>query len=67
MIFKTIDDDSTLSDQKIVSTFEARKIAQEKVNASLREHAAQLEIDKAALTSLEQNATLPAFVIAEIF
>lgn len=55
MIFKTIDDNSTLSGQRIVSTFEARRIAQEKVNASLREHAAQLEIDKAALTSLEQK------------
>lgn len=55
MIFKTIDDDSTLSGQRIVSVFEARRIAQEKVNASLREHAAQLEIDKAALTSLEQK------------
>lgn len=55
MIFKTIDDDSTLSGQKIVSVFEARRIAQEKVNASLREHAVQLEIDKAALTSLERK------------
>lgn len=55
MIFKTIDDNSTLSGRRIVSTFEARRIAQEKVNASLREHAAQLEIDKAALTSLEQK------------
>lgn len=57
MIFKTIDDDSTLSGQRIVSVFEARRIAQEKVNASLREHAAQLEIDKAALTSLEQKVS----------
>lgn len=55
MIFKTIDDDSALSGQRIVSIFEARRIAQEKVNASLKEHAAQLEIDKAALTSLEQK------------
>lgn len=55
MIFKTIDDNSTLSGQKIVSVFESRRIAQEKVTASLKKHAAQLEIDKAALTSLEQK------------
>ena len=55
MIFKTVDDDSNLSGQRIVNVFEARRIAQEKVNDSLREHVTQLEIDKAALTSLEQK------------
>lgn len=55
MIFKTIDDDSTLSGQRIVSTFEARKIAQDKLTASLKEQSAQLEIDRQELSLLEQK------------
>lgn len=56
MIFKTIDDDSTLSGQRIVSTFEARKIAQDKLTASLKEQSAQLEIDRQELSLLEPKA-----------
>ena len=55
MIFKTIDDDSTLSGQRIVSIFEARKIAQDKLTASLKEQSAQLEIDRQELSLLEQK------------
>lgn len=55
MIFKTIDDDSTLSGQRIVSTFEARKIAQDKLTASLKEQAAQLEVDRQELSLLEEK------------
>ena len=55
MIFKTIDDDSTLSGQRIVSTFEARKIAQDKLTISLKEQSAQLEIDRQELSLLEQK------------
>lgn len=54
-MFKTITDDSTLSGQRIVSVLKARKIAQEEVNISLQKHIAQLELDKAALTKLEQK------------
>lgn len=55
MIFKTITDESSLSGRKIVSMFQARKIAQEEVNLSIQKHIAQLELDKAALTQLEQK------------
>ncbi|MEI3163866.1 MAG: hypothetical protein V8S74_10890 [Lachnospirales bacterium] len=55
MIFKTTNDSSTLSNQKIVSIFRARKIAQEEVTASLKKQAAQLEIDKQELSLLEQK------------
>lgn len=54
-IFKTINDETTLSGQKIVSVLQARKIAQEEVNLSIQKHIAQLELDKAALTQLEQK------------
>ena len=46
MIFKTIDDNDSLSGQRIVSTFTARKIAQE-------EAAKQLEIDIQCLRNYE--------------
>ena len=46
MIFKTIDDNNSLSGQRIVSTFTARKIAQE-------EAAKQLEIDIQCLRNYE--------------
>lgn len=55
MIFKTIDDDSTLSGQKIVSTFKARKIAQDQAAASLKEQTRQLEIDRRELSLLEEK------------
>lgn len=55
MIFKTIDDDSTLSGQRIVSIFEARKIAQDKLTASLKKQAAQLEVDRQELSLLEEK------------
>lgn len=55
MIFKTISDKTTLSGQKIVSILQARKIAQEEVNLSIQKHIAKLELDKAALTQLEQK------------
>lgn len=55
MIFKTIDDETTLSGQRIVSVLQARKIAQEEVNLSIQKHIAQLELDKVALTQLEQK------------
>nr|DAE06915.1 MAG TPA: Nuclear pore complex protein [Siphoviridae sp. ctL0q1] len=55
MIFKTIDDNSTLSGQRIVNVFEARKIAQDKLTASLKEQSVQLEIDRQELSLLEQK------------
>lgn len=55
MIFKTIQDETTLSGQKIISVLKARKIAQEEVNASIQRHIAQLNLDKAALTQLEKK------------
>ena len=55
MIFKTIEDDSTLSGKRIISSLQARKIAQEEVNLSIQKHIAQLELDKVALTQLEQK------------
>ena len=54
-IFKTIDDETTLSGQRIVSALQARRIAQEEVNLSIQKHIAQLELDKTALTQLEQK------------
>lgn len=54
MIFKTIDDDSTISSQRIVNIFNARKIAQQQATA-------QLEIDIACLKKYEiacQNGTV---------
>lgn len=55
MIFKTITDETTLSDQRIVSVLQARKIAQEQTNRSIQEHITQLELDKIALTNMEQK------------
>ena len=55
MIFKTIQDETTLSGQKIVSVLKARKIAQEEVNATIQKHIAQLNLDKTALTQLEKK------------
>lgn len=55
MIFKTITDETTLSNQRIVSVLQARKIAQEKASRSIQEHIAQLELDKVALTNLEEK------------
>lgn len=46
MIFKTIDDDSALFGQRIVSIFNARKIAQEQATI-------QLEVDIACLKQYE--------------
>ena len=48
-------DDTALSGQKIISFLQARKIAQEQVNASITQHIAQLELDKTALSQLEQK------------
>ena len=55
MIFKTTEDDSALSNKRIVSVFKARRIAQEEMNAAIKEQAAQLEIDRQELSLLEEK------------
>ncbi len=55
MIFKTIKDETTLSGQRIISTLQARKIAQKEVNDSIQKHILQLELDKTALINLENK------------
>ena len=54
MIFKIVEDETSVTGQKIVNALQARKMAQDQLNASIAQSVSQLEIDRVALEKYEQ-------------